>query len=114
MSTLTYPSVVTQAVSPPIQRIREVLAHIAASGRTCVPGLPEQIVVLSASDRDTVHKKTSFCGEANPSAKLVECQVRDILAAGRTRTIRSLAAEFGVSVPTITAIKSRRLWRHLQ
>ena len=51
MSTLTLrPTVVLDTAPPPIQRMRDVLAHVAASGRFCVPGMPDELVILSVSE----------------------------------------------------------------
>lgn len=50
-------------------------------------------------------------GEANPSAKLTESNVREIrarLAAGETGL--SLAAQYGVTSSVISSIKNRRSW----
>lgn len=51
-------------------------------------------------------------GEAHPRSVLTEAQVRAIKArVGDTHKV--LAAEFGVSRPTITAVRNGRLWKHL-
>jgi hypothetical protein len=50
-------------------------------------------------------------GEANRSALLTESQVKRIRAS--TALHRELAAMYGVSRPTITAIKARRIWRNV-
>ena len=63
MSTVTYPSRVTP-VPPPIQRMREVVAHIASSGRFCVPGMPDALTVLSESEREMAVDSRGFANAA--------------------------------------------------
>jgi hypothetical protein len=52
-------------------------------------------------------------GEANPAAKLTARQVRQIrrLAAARSATHPEIAARFGVSRQTVSAIHTRANWR---
>lgn len=50
-------------------------------------------------------------GESSPAAKLSEAQVREILATAEPHT--KLAARFGVTTMTISDIKCRRSWAHL-
>jgi len=53
-------------------------------------------------------------GEKNNTTKLTEQQVREIRQRRANGEIkRVLAAEYGVSIPTIKAILSRRNWPHV-
>lgn len=51
-------------------------------------------------------------GTQRENAKLTESQVIEILALRGTPQ-RELAARYGVSVPTICAIQTRRKWKHV-
>lgn len=55
---------------------------------------------------------TAMFGETHPRAKLTEDQVREIRFHAKA-SVKTLASDFGVSVSTIEAIRSRRLWRHV-
>jgi len=50
-------------------------------------------------------------GEQHGRAKLTEAQVREIRAA--KRDLKSLVTKHGVTLPTIEAIRSRRIWKNL-
>jgi len=53
-------------------------------------------------------------GEGNPAAKLNENQVREIKIALRDRIKREILAQrYNVSVATIKAIRSGKLWKHV-
>jgi hypothetical protein len=54
---------------------------------------------------------TATRGSANPTAKLVESQVIEIRNSHEKQRI--LAERYGVSIPLISAIQTRRLWKHL-
>ena len=65
MSTLTCgPDVTIDSAPPPIQRMRDVLVHIAAGGRFCVPGMPDELVVLSTSERTLAVESRGFANTA--------------------------------------------------
>ncbi len=57
-----------------------------------------------------------FRGERQGRAKLTEANVRDILRrlADGTASPKALAAEYGVSQPTITQIARGDRWRHVE
>ena len=61
---------------------------------------------------DRAKHGTSNRGERCASAKLTEAQVRAIRA--DTRLQREIAAEYGVRENTISRIKSRKRWGHLE
>lgn len=75
------------------------------------PGNPK----LNAEDREVkgrgIHV-TPKPGELNPASKLTEEQARYILAS--TKTLRALAAKFGVSATAIRYVRIGRNWPHLQ
>jgi hypothetical protein len=50
-------------------------------------------------------------GEAHPEAKLTEDQVRAILADARTHT--EIAYDYGIKASTVSSIKTRKSWAHL-
>jgi hypothetical protein len=52
-------------------------------------------------------------GEANPSAKLTETQVRQILTDAQRFTKTALARQFGVDRSLIRLIVERKVWRHV-
>ncbi len=63
---------------------------------------------------DAIRHGTTTRGERNPMAKLTAFDVSEIrhqLDTGRLRN--EIAAEFGVHCQTVSAIKRRKLWRHL-
>lgn len=51
-------------------------------------------------------------GRKSPVSKLTEEQVRTIRASW-DRTVRDLAAEHGVAVGTVSAIRSGETWKHV-
>jgi len=63
----------------------------------------------------TDHKRAwGDCGEQSGTSKLTEAQVRDILRRLQDGDrIIDVAAAFSVAVSTVSAIKSRRTWRHV-
>ena len=61
---------------------------------------------------DRIKHGTSNRGERCVAAKLTEAQVRAIRA--DTRLQREIAAEYGVRENTISRIKSRQRWGHLE
>jgi hypothetical protein len=64
--------------------------------------------------QDRVAHGTMPRGERNPRAKLTADVVRSIRAQrSNGRTIRSLAAEYGVAVVTVSRIVRNVSWRHL-
>ncbi len=54
---------------------------------------------------------TAIAGESNNKAKLTEAQVLEIRASSRRQV--ELAEEYGVRQGTISAIKRRRIWKHV-
>jgi hypothetical protein len=74
---------------------------------------------LSAGDHrenvaDMVGRQRQARGSRNGEAKLTEQQVAEIRArAGRGELHRILAAEYGVSRPTISRVVNRGGWRHV-
>jgi hypothetical protein len=65
----------------------------------------------NARDRDLRMRNTYLRGEQHNMCKLTEGQVVEIFfLAGNHRKI---AERFGISRPTVTAIKAGRLWKHL-
>lgn len=60
--------------------------------------------------QDTVKHGRSTRGERNPRYKLTEKQVREIKRRLKQESATELAAEFGVSVPTISNIKTGETW----
>ena len=59
----------------------------------------------------TQHIPPRLIGENHNQAILDDNKVRMIRSSSRTR--KQLAVEFGVSIQTIHAVKSRRLWKHV-
>jgi len=62
-------------------------------------------------DRDAKGHQVAFQGERHPNAILTEPQVRQILGSNLTNVY--LASVYGVSQCTVSAIRHRRLWRHV-
>lgn len=79
--------------------------------RRCIN--PGHLFLGTAADNtaDMVSKKRHRFGEQAPNAKLTEANVRAILA--DTRSHEAISAEYGISSPTISEIKKRRTWRHI-
>jgi len=50
-------------------------------------------------------------GEGHYKARLSEKDVRKIRT--DTRQLRAIAADYGVVITTISAIKHRKIWRHV-
>lgn len=86
--------------------------------RRCVN--PSHLFLGSRQDntQDMVDKDRQLAGEACPSSKLTEGQVREIRrryvkgSSGRDGA-RSLGVEFGVHSCTIQLIAKRKLWKHI-
>lgn len=65
----------------------------------------------NVKDRDARNRHKPFIGEAHPQAKITERDAIDIfLADGNHRLI---AEKYAITRPTVTAIKSGRLWSHV-
>jgi hypothetical protein len=63
---------------------------------------------------DALSRGRWSCGERSPKAKLTEAQVLEIRAARAAgETCRALAAQYQVTVATISRIDTGRLWRHV-
>lgn len=52
-------------------------------------------------------------GEKRPKSKLTDEKVREIRRRAKTESRAALAAAFGVSVPTIFAVVTRKSWTHV-
>lgn len=52
-------------------------------------------------------------GKSNPAARLTAAKVRKMRSLRNSRTMRSLAAEFGVCPATVYKIVSQKTWRSL-
>lgn len=61
--------------------------------------------------KDKARHGTQPVGERIWLAKLTDAAIRDIRSSGAT--LRALAAVYGVSHGTISAVKSRRTWKHV-
>jgi hypothetical protein len=59
-------------------------------------------------------KKSGVRGEAHPHSKLTGAQVREIRERAKTEPHKVLAWEYGVHPATITKIKGRLRWGHLE
>lgn len=65
----------------------------------------------NVADRTARGRLEGRPGEANPSARLTDDDVRAIRASGDT--LRSLGAQYGVHFTIIQKIKAGKIWRHL-
>jgi DNA-binding Xre family transcriptional regulator len=54
-----------------------------------------------------------MAGSKHPMAKITEDDVRWIRTEGRRMTGKDLAKKFGVSVASISMIRSGRTWKHV-
>jgi len=64
--------------------------------------------------RDMNRKDRSTRGDRNGNAKLTEEDIRDIRRrAGKGKSQRALAREYGVSEGTIWGIIHRKTWKHV-
>jgi IS30 family transposase len=60
-------------------------------------------------------KKTSVRGQSHPRAKLSEQDVREIKALAKVNASTSkIASIYGVSQPTVSQIKTGRIWTHIR
>lgn len=60
------------------------------------------------------HPEKRCRGERNGCAKLTESKVREIRALQGGRLQKDIAAEYGVTQVTVSAIHLRKAWRHLK
>jgi hypothetical protein len=58
------------------------------------------------------HARCAPLGEGHPFAKLTEEQVRNIRRSKKTGV--ALAREYGMHVATISEIKNRKIWKHVE
>ena len=67
------------------------------------------------NNRDRYKHGTMPRGESHPMVKLTEDQAREVyrLATSGASSQQEIANRFGISRPTVTAIKAKRLWAHL-
>lgn len=63
------------------------------------------------NNADKILHGTVQRGEKGPLARLSEADVRRILMSSETQ--RSIAKQYGVTQATISAIKTKKIWRHL-
>ena len=80
--------------------------------RKCVN--PDHLLVGTHTEnmQDSVRDKKTAWGAAHGSVKLSADQVVDILDDERSQ--RVIAEEYGISQPTVSNIKTRRTWGHLE
>lgn len=64
------------------------------------------------NSKDMVEKKRSLQGERAPSSKLNAVEVAEILSS--SETLENLANRYGVSFKTISAIRRRKIWKHIE
>lgn len=67
--------------------------------------------VENVADRVERNRNGAARGPDNGSAKLTEAEVAKILT--DERFIRIIARDYGVSQQTVSAIKNRKIWRHV-
>jgi hypothetical protein len=75
---------------------------------------PAHLFLGTARDNvaDMVSKgRDGFTGERNPHARLTDDQVREIRTS--TEPGRVIAKRLGVSCPTISEVRRRKLWKHV-
>lgn len=60
-----------------------------------------------------LHPETHIRGEAHPLAVFTNEGIQEIRRLSKTRSRRSIAAQFRVSKTTINAIVNRKTWRHV-
>lgn len=89
----------------------EVLVCHTCDNRRCVR--PDHLFLGSPSDNsaDAAAKGRSSRGEKNGNAKLAEDDVRAIRV--DARSVRVIAADYGVASETVRSIRSRKSWGHL-
>ncbi|MEY3180200.1 MAG: hypothetical protein RL614_672 [Pseudomonadota bacterium] len=63
------------------------------------------------NEADKIKHGTLLCGTANPASKLTEADVLAIRASNKRQV--DLAALYGVSQPIISAIRLRKIWKHV-
>lgn len=62
--------------------------------------------------RDMMEKgRDGFSGERNPHARLTDAQIQEIRTS--TEPGRAIAKRLGVSCPTISEVRRRKLWKHV-
>lgn len=93
----------------PLSSDEHVLHH--CDNRVCVN--PDHLFKgdQAANMQDKVAKGRQDRGELHGMSKLSEDEARAIIL--DTRLYREIAADFGVSLPTISDIKRGRSWAHL-
>ena len=64
-------------------------------------------------DRVARNRSVGLPGAANPSARLTEDQVIEILALGRTYTQRQIGKMYGISAGAVHLILTGKTWKHL-
>lgn len=107
--TFTVHALVAAAFLGPRPDGMEVAHGDGDRGRSVLSNL--RYATPTANHADKVEHGTLLCGEQLPQAKLTVEKVRSIRADGRLQ--REIAAEHGVSVPTISQAQSGRSWAHV-
>jgi hypothetical protein len=90
---------------------KQVVMH-TCDNPSCIN--PKHLRVGSHDDnmRDMVEKRRHEWGSDHYNSKLTEQQVREIRASDEQH--KTLAKRYGVSRPTVTNIRARRIWSHLE
>jgi hypothetical protein len=85
--------------------------------RVCVNPTHLFLGTQAGNNADMVAKDRQAKGEDFPQAKLTKEDVREIrrryALGGPRNTLRALASEFGVSMPTIHRVVKREKWKHI-
>jgi DNA invertase Pin-like site-specific DNA recombinase len=68
--------------------------------------------ILDAYRKGRIPGNGGLKGTDNPKAKLTEKEVKQIRK--DTRPHRTIAKEYGVGAPTVSAIKTRKTWKHVK
>ncbi len=89
-----------------------VVCHSCDNPR-CVDPKHLWIGSVSENHQDMINKKRHWVvkGSQHPDAKLTEDQVRAILADARPHA--AISQEYGVTASTVSSIKTRKSWAHL-
>ena len=91
------------------------VAHSCGRGRNgCVTPGHLRWATSKENSADAALHGTQVRGQRQGNAKLTDQQARDILALRGKRNLREIAAEFDVSIPTVSAIHTGRNWAWLE
>jgi hypothetical protein len=86
--------------------------HSICGHRNCVNPAHLSEKTRAENSADMITDGTSNRGARHPSCKLTEAKVRAIRA--DTRLLREIATEYGIQVPTVHGIRTRRIWAWLE